>query len=141
MEMSPSLVTTSDGTLLYYSSNVGGDHDIYRSEMAPDGSFGPGTPVASLNTGSNDQQPNVSRDGLTVVFASNRDGAVFDVFMSTRDSIDDAWSTPRNLSMELGFPTAGISETRPSLSWDLKRLYYGAGGTVYVSERKPGAKK
>jgi len=40
--------------------------------------------------------------------------------------------------MELAFPTAGLSETRPSLSWDLKRLYYGAGGIVYVSERDPG---
>ena len=75
----------------------------------------------------------------TVVFASDRDSGVFDVFMATRDSIDDAWSEPRNLSVELGFRTAGVSETRPSLSWDLKRLYYGSGGTVYVSERRPAA--
>lgn len=136
-EFSPSLVTTSEGTFLYFSSGSGGDQDIYRSEMAPDGSFGPGMPVASLNTASNDQQPNVSRDGLTVVFASDRDSGVFDVFVSTRSSIADDWSQPRNLSVELAFPTAGASETRPSLSWDLKRLYYGSGGIVYVSERTP----
>ena len=35
---------------------------------------------------------------------------------------------------ELGFPTAGTDETRPSLLWDLKRLYYGSAGIVRVSE-------
>lgn len=139
-ELSPSLVTTSAGTFLYYSSNVGGDQDIYRSEMAPDGSFGPGVPVDSLNAGaSDDRQPNVSRDGLTVVFASDRDGAGFlDIYMATRDSTDEPWSTPRNLSDELQFPTAANSESRPSLSWDRNRLYYGSGGVIYVSERNPG---
>ena len=137
-ELSPALLNTEDGTYLYYSSNVGGNQDIYRSEMAPDGSFSAGTPVPGLNTGMDDRQPNLSRDGLTIVFASDRDSGVFDIFMSTRDSLDAPWSTPRNLSVELGFPTAGMSETRPSLSWDRKRLYYGSGGTVYVSERKPG---
>jgi hypothetical protein len=136
-EFSPSLVTTSEGTFLYFSSDSDGDQDIYRSEMAPNGSFGPGVPVASLNTPSDDRQPNVSRDGLTVVFASNRDSGVFDVFMSTRESVGDDWSIPRNLSAELSFPTAGTDETRPSMSWDLKRLYYGSAGIVYVSERVP----
>jgi hypothetical protein len=136
-EFSPSLVTTAEGTFLYFSSNVGGVQDIYRSKMAPDGSFSPGVPVSSLNTGQDDQQPNVSQDGLTIVFSSNRDSGVFDVFMSTRESIADDWSAPRNLSVELSFPTAGSSETRPSLSWDLKRLYYGSDGIVYTSERRP----
>lgn len=136
-EFSPALVTTAEGTHLYYSSDSDGDQDIYRSEMMPDGSFGPGVPVTSLNTSKDDRQPNLSRDGLTIVFASDRDSGVFDVFMSTRESLEDEWSAPRNLSVELSFPTAGSSETRPSVSWDLKRLYYGSGGIVYVSEREP----
>ncbi len=140
-EFSPALLNSRDGTFLYFSSNSGGNQDIYRSEMAPDGSFSEGVPVPGLNTGMDDRQPNVSRDGLTIVFASDRDSGVFDVFMSTRESLDASWSTPRNLSVELSFPTAGASETRPSLSWDMKRLYYGSAGTVYVSERKPGKVK
>ena len=136
-EFSPSLVTTAEGTFLYFSSDSDGDQDIYRSEMAPDGSFGPGVPVASLNTALDDRQPNVSRDGLTIVFASNRDSGVFDIFMATRETLAGDWSAPRNLSVELAFPTAGSSETRPSLSWDLKRLYYGSDGIVYASERQP----
>jgi hypothetical protein len=137
VEFSPSVVTTSAGTFLYYSSNVGGNQDLYRSEMAPDGSFGIGIPVAALNTGFDDRQPNVSRDGLTIVFASDRDSGIFDIFMATRGSVDDDWSAPRNLSVELAFPTAGTSETRPSLSWDMQRLYYGSAGIVYVSTREP----
>jgi len=136
VEFSPSVVTTSAGTALYYSSNVGGDQNIYRSEMAPDGSYGPGVAVDSLNTAFDDRQPNVSRDGLTIVFASNRDSGVFDIFMAERDSVNDEWSAPRNLSAELAFPTAGSDETRPSLSWDMKRLYYGSSGVIYVSERE-----
>ncbi|RLQ20703.1 hypothetical protein DWB85_16365 [Seongchinamella sediminis] len=137
-EYSPALVNTSAGTYLYYSSNVGGDQDIYCSEMLPDGSFSAGAPEAGLNTASDDRQPNLARDGLTIVFASDRDTGGFDVFMSTRESLGSPWSTPRNLSVELGFPTAPLGETRPSLSWDGKRLYFGAAGTVYVSERESG---
>lgn len=137
-EFSPSLVTTAEGTFIYYSSNVDGDQDIYKSEMRPDGSFDAPVPVSALNTGFDDQQPNVSRDGLTIVFVSTRDSGVHDIFMATRESVGDDWSTPRNLSVELQFPTAASAETRPSLSWDLKRLYYGSDGLVYVSERRAG---
>jgi hypothetical protein len=137
-ELSPSLFNTQRGTFLYYSSNVGGDQDIYESKMAPDGTFSEGKPVAELNTGMDDRQPNVSRDGLTVVFASDRDTGGFDIFMSTRENLNSPWSEPRNLSVELNFPSQPLGETRPSLSWDLKRLYYGAAGTIYVSERTPG---
>jgi hypothetical protein len=136
---SPSLVTTPDGTLLFYSSNHNGvaptgSQDIFVSEMAPDGSFGPGKAVASLNTASEDQQPNVARDGLSIVFASNRGGNM-DIYIATRAKLTDDWSAPRNLSVELKFPTAASAETRPSLSWDLQRLYYGADGQAYTSTR------
>jgi hypothetical protein len=141
-ELSPAIINTSEGTFLYFSTDVVDDQqDIYRSEMLPDGSFSPGVPVTELNTDMDDRQPNLSRDGLTIVFASDRDTGGFDVFMATRESLSDPWSTPRNLSVELAFPTQPLGETRPSISWDRKRLYYGAAGTVYVSERKPGGSK
>jgi hypothetical protein len=135
-ELSPSLIHTKAGTFLYYSSDISGHQDIYRSRLLPDGSYSPGEPVAELNTEGDDRQPNVSKDGLTIVFASSRDTGVFDVFMSTRKSIYQEWGEPVNLSVELAFPTAALSETRPSLSRDLKRLYYGADGIIYVSERE-----
>jgi Tol biopolymer transport system component len=143
-ELSPSLVTTSKGIFLYYSSNYDrekddvSNQDIYRSRLELDGSYPPGEPVTELNTAEfNDQQPNVRKDGLEIVFSSDRDG-VQDVFSASRESLDDDWSNLRNLSVELEFPTEAANETRPSLSWDGKRLYYGSGGTIYVGERKPG---
>jgi hypothetical protein len=140
-KFSPSLLSNAEGTWLFYSDNYDGDtatgsQDIFVSEMGPDGSYGPGTPVAALNSTFEDQQPNVSRDGLTVVFASNRDGNM-DIFMSTRATTADEWSAPRNLSVELQFGTSGSAESRPSISWDMQRLYYGADGQVYLSHKAP----
>jgi len=136
-KFSPSLLSTPDGTFLFFSSDHNGDQatgsqDIFMSEMRPDGTYGPGVAVAALNTSSEDQQPNVSRDGLSIVFASNRGGNM-DIYMSTRSSLTAEWSTPRDLSTQLSFTTAPLAETRPSFSWDQKRLYYGADGQVYLS--------
>jgi hypothetical protein len=64
-KFSPSLLNTSDGGFLFYSGNhdgvaATGSQDIFVSELRPDGSYGPGVPVTSLNTTFEDQQPNVS---------------------------------------------------------------------------------
>lgn len=136
-ELSPSLVYLRSGTFMYFSSNVDGNQNIYRSRQLPDGRYAPGVPVDELNTPADDRQPNISRNGLTIVFASDRDGqgGGFDVFMAERETIASPWSAPRNLSWELSFPTRTLSETRPSLSWDNRRLYYRADGTIYLSDR------
>lgn len=140
-KFAPSLLTTPDGGFLFFSSEhngvqATGSQDLYASEMRPNGTYGPGVAIAALNTAFEEQQPNVSRDGLSIVFASNRDGNM-DIFMSTRSSLTAAWSTPRNLSMTLAFPTMASAETRPSISWDQKRLYYGADGQSYLSIKAP----
>jgi hypothetical protein len=141
-ELSPSLVSNHDAVYLYYSTNGddGGDQDIYRSRMGWDGSFGPSEPVTELNTEFNDQQPNVSRNGLEIVFSSDRDNAMTgtsqDVFTSTRRNAAKSWHAPKNLSTRLNFPTVDGNETRASLSRDGKRLYYGSGGVIFVSDRQ-----
>ncbi len=139
-ELSPALVETDAGTLLYFSTGpeIGKGQDIYESRMRLDGSFGPGMDVTELNTPGDvaDRQPNVGRNGLEIVFASDRDGGG-DIWYASRDSVFEAWSPPVNLSDTVPFATAGDDESRPSFSWDGKRLYYGSGG-VHVSTRKPG---
>jgi hypothetical protein len=140
-EFSPSVVETAQGTLLFFSSpgNDGGtDQDIYVSTMAADGSFGPATIVSELNTAANDQMPNVSRDGLEIVFASdfgNTPGS-FDIWSSTRESTSDAWSAPTRVGSEVN--GAATSETRPSLSGDGRRLHFGRSGDIWVSTRDVG---
>lgn len=143
-ELSPSVVETAAGTLLYFSTGpaIVTGQDIYESQMRMDGSFGPGMLVTELSTAGSpdvaDRQPNVGRNGLEIVFASDRDpDGIGDVWYSTRNSVFEAWSTPVNLSDTVPFETAARGESRPSFSWDGTRLYYGSGG-VYLSTRKPG---
>lgn len=140
-EFSPSIVETDEGTLLFFSSpgsDGGTDQDIYVSTMGADGSFGPATKVDELSTGANDQMPNVSRDGLEIVYASdagNTPGS-FDIWTATRDSTSDAWSSPTKLDGNVN--GAATSETRPSLSGDGRRLHFGRSGDIFVSSRDVG---
>ena len=140
-EFSPSVVETAEGTLLFFSSpgaDGGTDQDIYVSAMASDGSFGPAAKVDELSTGANDQMPNVSRDGLEMVFASDRAGGVgaMDIWVSTRTTTTAAWSEPVNLG---GNVNTAAAETRPSLSGDGRRLHFGRLGDIWVSIRSVGA--
>jgi WD40-like Beta Propeller Repeat len=136
-EFGPSLVETDEGTYLFFSSDgfeVGGDQDIYMSRRAADGSFGAPTLVAELSTAAHDFMPNVRKDGLEIVFNSNRPGGLGgqDVYTSTRASTSDPWSAPVNLGAAVN--TAG-NETRSSLSWDGTRLHFGRDGEIFVSTR------
>jgi len=107
------------GAQLYFSSGP----DIYRSEREEDGRFGPAVAVTELNSGAADIQPNVRKDGREVVFASNRNAAAGqDLWGSTRDDVDDPWSSPENLGSAVN---TAVNETRPSLSWDGTTLYFG----------------
>lgn len=145
-EFSPSLVETDQGIFLFYSSTGSGNHDIYMSQLHPDGSFGVGVPVDELNTGADDRMPNVSKDGLEIVFSSARlewgNGQAAlggqDVYVATRSSTDQPWSEPVNLGA--GINTAA-DETRATLSRDLERLYFGRSGEIFLSHRtKSGGK-
>jgi hypothetical protein len=136
-EFGPSLVETDEGTFLYFSSDgydVGGDQDIYMSRQRADGSFAPATAVAELNTADHDFMPNIRKDGLEMVFNSNRAGGFGgqDIYTSMRAHATDPWSAPVNLGENVN--TAG-NETRSSLSWDGSRLHFGRNGDIQVSSR------
>lgn len=134
-EFGPSLVATGGVAYLYFSSTgpTGLQHDIYRSRRNADGSFGTPEAVTELNSSAVDQMPNVSADGREIVFASSRGGNM-DIFTATLDPSTGLWSTPA--------PVTAVNtlepETRPSLSGDGKRLYFGRGATadIYVSTRR-----
>jgi Tol biopolymer transport system component len=132
-EFGPSLVTTGEKTILYFSSTgTSGDHDIYRSRLNRHGVFQTPQAVTELNSAAVDQMPNVSADGREIVFASSRNGNM-DIFTATFNRSTGLWSTP--------VPVAAVntadSESRPSLSGDGTRLYFGRGVTadIYVSTR------
>lgn len=137
-EYGPSLLETDTGTRLYFSSGgaVGTNNtqNIYVSRQRADGSFGPPKPVTELNTDYDDAMPNVSKNGREIVFTSNRPGGAgtFDIWSSTRSSVFDPWSAPVNLPATVN---TAAPETRPSLSRDGERLYFGRAGDIYVSHR------
>ncbi len=72
--------------------------DIYVSEQAADGSFGPAVPVVELNSDATDQRPSVAPNGLDIYFYSNRPGSSSnDIWTATRESVLDPWSALTNL--------------------------------------------
>ena len=132
-EFGPSLVEARRGTYLYFSSTgTDGNHDIYRSRLNRRGTFETPEAVAELNGLFVDQMPNVSRDGTEIVFASNRGGNM-DIWTATFNRSTGVWSIP----VPVTAVNTGEPETRPSLSGDGTRLYFGRGTTadVYVSTR------
>lgn len=145
-EFSPSLVQTSAGTFLYFSSNGYANskgQDIYESKVLRNGTVLPGRRVAELSTSFDDRMPNVRRDGLEIVFSSNRASADpfdQDIYVATRRSVRAKWGKPVRIANR-HVNTPG-SETRASLSADGTRLYFGRKltpedpGDVYVSTRR-----
>ena len=141
-EQGPSYVENDDQGYLFFSSSSGVvAGDIYMSRQLTGWNFGGSVAVAGLNdAGANDIQPNVRKDGLEVVFSSNRAGGLGgqDIWMSTRDSFDDAWSTPVNAGAAIN---TAVGETRPSLSKNARQLLFGRSpgpegiGDIYVSTR------
>ena len=129
--------------LFFASDRPGGSGalDIYVSEQDADGSFGPGTVVAELNSAFADQAPEVRHDGLEMFIQTGRPGSMgpSDIWVSTRPTVRDPWSTPTNLG-----PTVNslYADGQPSISGDRRRLYFfsnrpgGAGGNdLYVTTR------
>jgi hypothetical protein len=141
-EQGPSYVKAGHQSWLYFSSSsttVPGD--IYVSAGDPCRGFGPAAPVAELgDPAANDIQPNVRRDGLEVVFSSNRAGTLGgqDIWTATRRSVREPWSVPANLGDAVNTTAA---ETRPSLSGWADRLLFGRSpgpegmSDIYLSTR------
>ncbi len=117
---------------LYFSSNRSGGpglDDIYASTLQPDGTFGLAVLVPELNSSSNDRQPAVRRDGLEMFLGSDRVGTLgaIDLWVSTRATTHDPWSTPVNLGPVVN---TTVTDARPALSFD--------GTTLYFQSTRPG---
>jgi hypothetical protein len=144
-EFSPSLLSAPGATYLFFSSDGYPDsqgQDIYMSRVLRDGTVTPGQRVAELSTAADDRMPNVRRDGLEIVFSSNRAGATpfdQDVYVATRKNVGSPWSAPERIANP--FVNTPGSETRATLSGDGTRLYFGRKvdssdpGDVFVSTR------
>lgn len=132
-EFSPSHVPAA-GEMLFFSSDRGGQDDIYVTVRGPDGGWGSPAPVAELNFPDfNSARPNVSQDGRTIVFDSNRPGGLggADVWSAMRASVHEPWLEPARLGPNVN---TEFNETRASLSRDGKRLYFGSNRPGYQGD-------
>jgi hypothetical protein len=127
---------------LYFSSSrlSGGPGSIFVSEQAADGSFGPAVLVLELSGLGNTRRPSVRHDGLEIFFGSERPGIPNsqDLWVATRETVFDAWSTPVNLGSPLN---SELVDVQPYISSDGETLFFasnrpGGGPTdLYMSTR------
>jgi hypothetical protein len=132
-------------TSIYFNSILRqdgpGDFDIYVSTQRQNGRFGRAKIVQELSSPYRDTRTAIRRDGLEMFITSNRPGGSgkIDLWVSTRETTLDAWSTPVNLG-----PTINTADDDggPALSCDGTTLYFystrpgGSGGRdLYVTTR------
>jgi hypothetical protein len=100
------------------------------STLGDDGLFGPAVLVPELSSAYDDTRTSIRRDGLEFFLRSTRPEGrigVEDIFVSTRGSTVDPWSTPVSLGPTVNYP--GYKTASPNLSWD--------GTTLYFSSTRP----
>ncbi len=93
-----------------------------------------------VNSAYEDGHPNVRRDALEIFFFSTRPGTLgmSDIYSATRARASEPWSTPVNLGPAVN---SAAAESRPSLSWDGRTLYFGSSrpgegsSDIYVTRR------
>ena len=103
---------------------AGSNEHIYASTLGDDGTFGAAVLVPELSSTSNETRTAIRRDGLEFFVTSTRPNGRIgknDIWVSTRDSHLDPWSTPVNLGPTVNFP--GEVTGAPALSWDATTLY------------------
>ena len=102
------------------------DFDIYQASVTRNGeSLGPAVPVAELNHPSFlDGDPTIRADGRELLFWSTRPGGEgdLDIWVATRCSVRDPWSTPQPLGPPVNTSFGG--EFVPALSHDGRTLVF-----------------
>lgn len=120
---------TERAMIFFSSTRPGGQGsmDFYVSTLDGDGTWGSAIIIPELNTPFDDNKLTIRNDGLELFLSSNRPGggagaAGYNIWVSTRATTLDAWSTP-----VLAVESAGL----PSISANGKELY--------VVSRQPGS--
>lgn len=97
-----------DGNTLFFASDRKegsyGGFDIYKSKKLPTGAWGlPINLGPVINTKNDEEFPCIFHDGKTLYFASNRPESMggYDIFKSTFDESNNAWSKPENIGYPL----------------------------------------
>lgn len=140
---SPSI--SADELSIYFDSDRPGGSGIWdiwvATRSAKDHAWGTPENIGwSVNTWNTEAQPDISTDGLSLFFMSDRAGGYGgrDLWVATRRTPDDPWGTPVNLGPRVN--SAG-SEGQPNISADGLQLYFHSdrsGGLpdIWVTTRR-----
>ena len=122
-------------------ASVGGAVDALAGPAADACAFGPWTvpgsqPFGMVNSPQTDWGVEVSRDGLRLVFSSNRpdpaqQGTNYDVYYAERATTADAFGEPLRLSVN----SDARDDSDPTLSNDGQELYFVRPDCIYAATR------
>jgi hypothetical protein len=139
-----------DELSLYFASDRSGGYDIYMSTRATkEDPWSEAVDIGSpINTSGWEWFPCLSPDGCTLYYGSSRegglvntDGGMFDLWVSTRPTINDPWNEPSNLGSNIN---SSQIDRAASISSDGLELYFGSvdrpgglgGGDIWMSTRE-----
>lgn len=96
-----------DGNTLYFASDRSGGYggtDLYVSKKLPNGKWGPPLNLGpTVNTGQDEDFPNISADGKTLYFSSKGHTSMggYDIFRADWDESSGNWTGIRNIGYPL----------------------------------------
>ena len=116
---------SADERLIVFDSNRGGNSSDLWTAVWDGGGFGAPFPLEELNSPDSDEGATLTRDGLTVFFASNRQGGDggLDVWMATRETTGAPFSAPRRLG---GSINTDADELDLALGPDGQELFFAS---------------
>jgi len=120
---------SSDGLMLVYARpkpDSEDDLDLWMATRAtPDSAWESPVPLANVNSDSRDNGPTLSADGLTLIFATTRNGwrGASDLWQSQRASLDEAFGKPVSLGSVVN---SDARDMNPELSSDGLVLMFGS---------------
>lgn len=149
-ENGPAYVQAAEGRHAYLYFSRAPDLNVYSAVVTRLGeTLGPAVLVSELSqpTGG-PRSPTVRADGRELIFWSSapRGGVgLADLWVSTRRSVHDSWSTPRNLGRPVN---SEFAELEPGLSHDGRALVFSASQTrggvglndIWMSTRTPSGR-
>ncbi|MCP4450213.1 MAG: hypothetical protein GY809_02035 [Planctomycetes bacterium] len=122
-EESPSL--SSDGLSLYFASTRNGGFDIYvTTRPSPADDWGEPVKLGpQLNRGGREQAPSISPNGLELYHTRVWNGN-YDIWVSTRETTEDSWGDPARLGTTIN--KSSSIEFQSNFSPDGLSLYFGS---------------
>lgn len=122
---------SADGLLLFFCSDRSGNDDLWVSARATiQDNWGPPVKLdPPVNSPADESAPEISADGLTLWFSSNRAGGLggSDIWVSTRATVNDPWQEPVNAGSLVNSPE---SDSHPTICQE--------GLTLLFSSERPG---